>query len=77
MTSLTPDAKLFVDGVESGDVVQGALGTCYLLGALSVVGTRKDLVSPLFVTANLALGLFQVRFFKNEWLAVTIDDRVP
>lgn len=46
-------------------------------GAMSVVGTRKDLVSALFVTMNPSLGLYQVRFFKNEWQVVTIDDFVP
>jgi hypothetical protein len=33
-----PDARLFVDGSGEGDVRQGHLGSCYFLGALSVVG---------------------------------------
>jgi hypothetical protein len=52
------DPRLFVDGVESGDVIQGALGDCYFLGALSVVATRKDLLLPLFVAAYPEWGLY-------------------
>jgi hypothetical protein len=77
LSLLTPKPALFVDGTGANDIIQGALGSCYLLSALAVLATRKDLVSALFVTANVALGLFQVRFFKNEWLVVTIDDNVP
>jgi hypothetical protein len=46
---MAPTPKLFVDGVEAGDVIQGALGDCYFLGSLSVVATRKDLLMPLVV----------------------------
>jgi len=31
------DGKLFVDGVNFDDVVQGSIGDCYLVGALSAV----------------------------------------
>eukprot|EP01114_Cavostelium_apophysatum_P007275 TRINITY_DN1929_c0_g1_i1.p1 TRINITY_DN1929_c0_g1~~TRINITY_DN1929_c0_g1_i1.p1 ORF type:complete len:718 (-),score=206.71 TRINITY_DN1929_c0_g1_i1:60-2213(-) len=73
-----PDPKLFVDGVEAGDVIQGALGDCYFLGALSVVATRKDLLEPLIVSAHPEYGFYQIKFFKNgDWQVVTIDDRIP
>ena len=77
LSQLAPDAALFVDGTSPSDIVQGALGSCYLLSALAVLATRKDLVSSIFVTSNASLGLFQVRFFKNQWLVVTVDDYVP
>lgn len=32
---IAPSPQLIVDGVESGDVIQGALGDCYFLGAIS------------------------------------------
>jgi len=73
-----PNPQLFIDGVESGDVIQGALGDCYFLGALSVVATRRDLLLPLFVSAHEKQGFYQIKFFKNgEWKVVTIDDRIP
>ena len=78
-----PNPQLFIDGVESGDVIQGALGDCYFLGALSVVATRRsvdgkfypcsyslqrDLLLPLFVSAHEKQGFYQIKFFKNgEW----------
>lgn len=57
-SEFAPDPKLFVEGVESGDVIQGALGDCYFLGALSVVATRHDLLVPLFVSAQPEYGLY-------------------
>ena len=60
--------QLFVDGVEEGDVIQGALGDCYFLGALSVVATRKELLEPLVVAAHPEFGFYQFKLFKNgEW----------
>lgn len=97
------DAKVFVNGTESGDVVQGALGDCYLLGALAgldmlfvmfvvfvsnfenilvvcvLVCASRPVVSPLFVTQMPQLGLYQIRFFKDEWkvchLVISIEFR--
>lgn len=64
--------------VASGDVVQGELGDCWFIGALSVVATRNDLLFPLFVSCHLEYGFFQVKLFKNgAWRVVTIDDFVP
>lgn len=66
------EARVFVDGSSSGDVVQGALGDCFLLGALAVCAARP-LISPLFVTSMPQLGLFQIRFFKDRWCARTAE----
>lgn len=70
------------DGVEPGDIVQGALGDCWFLGALSVLGSRPDLLSrvlPADLGASGArTGKYVFRLFKfGEWHEVTIDDRVP
>ena len=64
-----------------GSVVQGGLGDCHLLGALSVLATRPDLVQNLFggpartepawaqgesaVAADLRRGLATVRLYKD------------
>lgn len=73
--------SLFVDGVESGDVIQGELGDCWFLGAMSVVATRKDLMVsawllrcrfftrlpqyPLFVSAHPQQAIYQIKFYLN------------
>ena len=50
--------QLFVDGVEPGDVIQGALGDCYFLGSLSTIATRKDLLKPLIIKYEPKSGLY-------------------
>ena len=63
--------SLFIDGVEAGDVVQGALGDCWFLGAMSVVATRDDLLYPLFVSAHPEYGFYQLKFYKDgDWRVV-------
>ena len=44
------DPELFEDGIESGDVIQGALGDCWFLGAMSALSTRPELLQSVFVT---------------------------
>ncbi|TMW55975.1 hypothetical protein Poli38472_008623 [Pythium oligandrum] len=74
------DAKLFSDGVCSGDVIQGNLGDCWFLSALSVVATRSDLLEQTFWRGNAykTKGLFVCKFMKNYvWQYVIIDDLLP
>lgn len=71
------------------DVQQGALGDCYLLGALSVVACRPDLLDQIFghfklvdssVThgALMQKGIFTVQMYKDcTWHDVTVDTRIP
>jgi len=77
-SDLCKDPQLFCDGVESGDVIQGSLGDCWLLGSMSVIATRNDLLFPLFVSSHPEQGFYQIKFFKNgAWQVVTIDDFLP
>lgn len=71
--------QLFVDGADAGDVIQGALGDCWFLSALSTVASRKDLLRNLFASTEYASqGIYTIRFFKNgRWKYVNIDDRIP
>lgn len=71
------------------DVLQGALGDCYLLGAMSVVATRPDLLEQNFahfrridstVTYKTLMerGMFTVQLYKDcAWHDVTVDTRLP
>jgi len=74
-----PGGKLFVDGIDQGDVKQGALGDCWFLSSLCVLaGQGASTMKDLFTSVNIDTGVVQCRFFKdNDWQFVTIDDRIP
>jgi len=71
--------ELFVDGVEEGDVIQGALGDCWFLGALAVVAaSSNEYVKHMFEEALIEQGYYRIRFFKDgKWVSVEVDDRLP
>lgn len=70
---------LFVDGVDEGDVIQGALGNCWFLGALSVVAAGgTSFIEQSFLASDFQGGRHVCRFFKNgKWVSVEVDDRLP
>ena len=70
---------LFVNGADSGDIVQGALGDCWFLSAIACVAPRRDLLLNLFASTEYSQkGIYTLRFFKHgKWKLVTIDDRIP
>ena len=45
---ISDEAKFFDDGVESNDVVQGGLGDCWFVSALSVIATKDYLLRGEF-----------------------------
>jgi hypothetical protein len=74
------DGELFIDGSSSGDVVQGKLGDCWFLGALSVLGTKEELLKKCFWNLDeySDLGLYVCMFYKDMGLRyVIIDDQIP
>ncbi|KAG5188256.1 hypothetical protein JKP88DRAFT_178082 [Tribonema minus] len=74
-TDLSSDPQLFVDGVLAGDIQQGAVGTCYLLGALASLSAHTGHLESIFVAHDFEAGVVAVRFFNhNSWKYVIIDD---
>lgn len=60
--------------------MQGILGDCYLMSAMSIVAhSRPDLIRKLFHTSSRRYredGLYTIMLFKNlEPVFITIDDR--
>ncbi|CAK0872322.1 unnamed protein product [Prorocentrum cordatum] len=64
---------------EAGDIVQGQIGTCFLLGALgSIAGAREADVQKFFVSYDVDVGVYGVRFnVDGEWTYTIIDDVFP
>lgn len=70
------------DGAEAGDVIQGELGDCYLLGAMSSIapaGLLKRLVrSDPEVAGDLAKGFITFTLYKfGDWVEVSVDTLLP
>lgn len=69
-------------GADAGDVVQGRLGDCYLLGAMSSIAA-KDLLPQIFCTDAdpndcIRRGFMTFRLYKfGEWQEVSIDTLLP
>lgn len=64
----TVGASLFVDGVSYDDVVQGVIGDCYLVSALSALAAQEPKAITDAITDNHD-GSYTVRFFE------VVDDR--
>jgi hypothetical protein len=80
--ALKAEPALFYEGTEAGDVVQGELGDCYLLGAMSAIAMHpQDIIEHLFlddVDMFDDTGRCTMRFYKNGgWVNVTIDTLIP
>jgi|APLak6261679142_1056127.scaffolds.fasta_scaffold00246_3 hypothetical protein len=76
------DGKLFVDGVNFDDVVQGSIGDCYLVGALSAVAQATPDAIKNAIKEN-GDGTYTVRFYEKQAggfmkpVNITIDGDLP
>ena len=61
------------------DVCQGAIGNCWMAGALSVVAAQDWLISKMFITKHFnRWGAYQIQLHHSgEWKGVLIDDLLP
>jgi len=69
----------FADGTSPGDVIQGQLGDCWFVSAMSVMAAHEEYVDRNFVSdINRAKGIYTFKFFKQgQWRYVHIDDKIP
>lgn len=84
-----PGAKLFIDGASHEDITQGALGDCYFLSALSVLGNERTV--RLFKCQEdndhqdetdpnnwKKTGCFMLQFHQDgDFTYVIVDDYIP
>jgi hypothetical protein len=81
--SLCKDGKLaiFVDGIEPNDVIQGKLGNCWFLCAISSLAEYPERVERLFRNSHSGpneFGIYGVNICKNgQWTDIVIDDWIP
>nr|GAT53037.1 predicted protein [Mycena chlorophos] len=67
--------QFFIDGADSNDLVQGRLGDCWFLSALSTMTTSKGLIEKFCVARDEFVGVFGFIFFRDTaWVTVIIDD---
>ncbi|KAF7345588.1 Calpain catalytic domain-containing protein [Mycena venus] len=58
VTKIFPEPSFFVDGVDSNDIVQGPLGDCYFLSALSTMTTSDGLIEKFCVARDEKVGVY-------------------
>jgi len=74
------NAGLFKNPVSEATVIQGKLGNCWFLNAVSIAATRPGLMESCFWRNDdfKNYGIFVCKFFKNgAWYYVVVDDRIP
>ena len=73
------DPAVFEKDIEASDILQGQLGDCWFLCAVSALTERPALVERLFLTKEFNdEGVYRMKFCKNgEWQEVVVDDYFP
>ncbi|KAG6828438.1 hypothetical protein H0H92_007965 [Tricholoma furcatifolium] len=76
-TQIFDKPSFFIDGADSNDIIQGALGNCWFLSALATMSTAKGLVEKFCVARDEQVGVYGFIFFRDTaWVTVIIDELV-
>ena len=73
---------VFDDGLSACDILQGGIGDCYLLSAMSVIAhSRPELLKKIFHTKSREYqenGLYCLMFYRNRRpVVIHVDDYFP
>ncbi|THU76890.1 cysteine proteinase [Dendrothele bispora CBS 962.96] len=75
VSEIFENPQFFVDGADSADLVQGAIGDCWFVSALATMATKKNLVERFCVARDEQVGVYGFIFFRDAyWVTVIIDD---
>ncbi|KAJ8509380.1 hypothetical protein ONZ45_g8446 [Pleurotus djamor] len=75
VTQIFNKPQFFVDGADANDIVQGGLGDCWFLSALSMMTTAQGLIEKSCVARDEVVGVYGFVFFRDSyWVSVIIDD---
>ena len=73
--------RMYEEGIKPSDLVQGAVGDCWLVAALASAAEHPACIRRALVTREAnTRGKYCVRLFdgqKDKWVTVTVDDRIP
>jgi hypothetical protein len=68
-----------IDGINPADIIQGNLGNCWLLSAISVLAEHPPLIESMFLTKHVnEVGVYALQLYKNGIKEmVIVDDYFP
>ncbi|TMW64168.1 hypothetical protein Poli38472_014285 [Pythium oligandrum] len=69
--------KFIVDGIDAGDIKQGAAGDCWFLAAISTIANKSGLLDSVCVARDEAVGVYGFIFFRDgDWISEVVDDQL-
>ncbi|KAI3614142.1 hypothetical protein WG66_010711 [Moniliophthora roreri] len=75
VSEIFKDPQFFVDGADSNDIVQGAIGDCWFVSALATLSTAEALLEQCCPARDEEVGVYGFIFFRDKaWETVIIDD---
>ncbi|KAL2107670.1 hypothetical protein VUR80DRAFT_4893 [Thermomyces stellatus] len=67
----------FLEKVNSSEVIQGSLGNCWAVAALSALADVEDGIKRLCVEYDTRVGIYGFVFYRdNEWVYSIVDDKL-
>ena len=70
------DEPTFMTGI-NGDIKQGSIGDCWIMGAMNALANVEDGIQRLCVAHNTKIGIYGFVFYRDgEWIYSIVDDKL-
>ncbi|KAK4946211.1 hypothetical protein LTR10_014723 [Elasticomyces elasticus] len=77
VTDIYDEPKFYVDGVSYDDILQGSVGDCWFLAAISSLGCNQQFIDRVCVIQDQAVGVYGFVFHRDgDWHHCIIDDKL-